>query len=267
MIYIVTASNEKVESYAKLTRANVLAYCRKHGYQFVHVHPLHDAWDKAVSPAWNLVAAIRWTMNLMADGDWLTLLGSDAAIVDMDFDLEKFIEEQAPFKITWANIVEGIQTNGKGPYSNIDILITRDKNGLNDGGMLLRKSAWSLELVERWWNAKGTECEVFTNGTCHWWAEQSYLFYLLQEDGVTGVFRYEGQPDGVFSINDPFFSTKSFKAMPDIDKHVAFIPQNTTNAYPRELFGDEEGCDPVFVVHLPGKTTEERTAYFQKLLI
>ena len=240
MIWLISYDDGNIESYASLTRNNKIEYAERRGYRYLLTQGKNREEPK-LSPPWCLVGTIRQSLGMASEGDWICLTGADSCVVNMDFDLEDLI---ATYSTKWKDP----------PTDHPDLLITRDKCGLNTNGILLRNCEWSRELIERWWMMRGPLYEVVgLDNTHHWWAEQAALVYLLNEPGFTG--RVFPERDGVHGV----------EPMPDVAQRIAFIPQETTNGYDPRIYGDDYK-EPILIAHYPGKQTEERTYFIKRAL-
>jgi FkbM family methyltransferase len=215
-IVFLTADDGQVEEYAVLSRANKEQYCEQYGYTFYHFNPNEPEWEPELSPAWNLVAGIRAAFkcfNPDEDG-WVFLTGADSVIVNEGLDLWDLI---SPFA-----------------EQDADLLFTRDANGLNTGGILVRNNPHGRLFIDEVWDYRGQTLEVAgPDGTKHQWEEQGAFIKVLQE-----------QPNIVKALE---------------------LPQEITNGYEPEIYGSQYMW-PIFVAHYPGKPTPHRVFYMRRAM-
>ncbi len=125
---------------------------------------------------------------------------------------------------------------------NYDLIVSKDKNGLNNNGFFLRNSDWSRTFLEKVWALRSDQLiTVYDNGDGlvsprpyglgHSWFEQAAFIAVLREMGL---------------------------------ERVKLVDQKLINAYPKELYPDCEDGD--FIVHLPGLSNDVRTEYVHKIL-
>jgi hypothetical protein len=216
---VLTADDGNIEAYAALSRSNKLAYCQQHGYHFAFYQLNETPPDVseldwlALSPCWRLVYGIMNELRTRPNNSWIFFSGADAVITDLKFKLDWIVDEWG-----W----------------NCDLLITKDENGLNNNGFLIRVCDWSREYINKIWALRG---QIFSikgpDGHYHQWEEQGAFIKVLEEPGM-------------------------------LDR-VVFIPQEYTNAYPPEVYG-EQYKSPVLMAHFPGKKTAEREYFIKRAL-
>lgn len=210
-IVVLTADDGNIEAYAALTRENKRSYCERHGYTYLHYDTGESLDWTQVNAYWRLIWPILDTIKRMPDGDWLFFSGADACIVNSDITLSSIVDQ----------------------YSHdYDLLITKDMNGLNNNGFLLRACDWSREFIERVWELRGQTFEVKgSDGQMHEWAEQGGMIAVLEQ-------------------------------MPG---HTLLIPQEVVNGYEPEIYGAYYK-PPVFMAHFPGKPTDQRVYFIKRAL-
>lgn len=229
MIHFITASTSDINGYADLTNATKQAYCDKYGHRFryLNLDVPFDAFalyeEYGMNPYWKLVYALIVVSKTADEGDWLCLSGADS-----------FIPENAPDVAGLINALIFFS-----PY----LIISKDPNGLNNSGMLIRNCEWSRILLNQWWamrgEAPGRTYEVYNHGRLHTWFEQAALILLLQDEDLEAY------------------------------RHIKYIDQSIINAYPEELYGkipNGNVTDQSLFVHLPNRTTEQRVEYLQNIL-
>jgi galactosyl transferase GMA12/MNN10 family len=112
----------------EMTWPNKQKYCDKHGYKLFNES---KSLDQKRPPSWS---KIRAAQRLLAEEncDWVFWMDADTVIMNS----EKSIEDLLPL-----------------PESGIDLLLTRQKgNSWNAGAWMIRRSNWSLEFLDHWWN-------------------------------------------------------------------------------------------------------------------
>lgn len=165
MIYLVSADNGKIESYASLSRQSKAQYAIEHPYCVHRWYPIADpCHELGLSPCWGLVWAMWEAFREMREGDWMLFTGADAVIIDQKFDL-----------LAWMN--DHIKPDTWFAY-------TEDINGLNNNGFLLRKCFTARTYLKDIWALRGQTFEINGNR----WEEQGAFTKLLErEDFKDGV--------------------------------------------------------------------------------
>ena len=118
-ICIVTASNADFADIVRITRPVLRAYCQKHGYECAF-----DYFPSLPSPeiVWHRVNAIR---SLLDKYDWVVWMDADALITNPDVDFESLIA------------------------SGSSMIISKDRNGLNDGVWMVKSTEWSRQILDQ----------------------------------------------------------------------------------------------------------------------
>lgn len=210
-ILVLTADDGNIEEYAALTRENKRSYCERHGYTCLHYDTGESLDWTGVNAYWRLIWPILDSLRKMPDGDWLFFSGADACIVNSEITLSSIVDQYS---------------------QDYDLLITKDINGLNNNGFLLRACEWSREFMERVWELRGQTFEIKgPDGQIHKWEEQGAMIAVLEQ-------------------------------MPG---HTLLIPQEVTNGYDPSIYGAYYK-PPVFMAHFPGKRTEERVYFIKRAL-
>jgi galactosyl transferase GMA12/MNN10 family len=123
---------------AMITAPNKAAYCDRHGYKWL---PCTNGFDPGRPTAWSKLLFLR---RYLAHYDWIMWSDVDSLITNPRKRIEPLIR------------------------TNADLLLTRDKVGLNSGSFLIRNCRWAQLFLDEAWEYP---------------AHQSYrLYYDLQTD-------------------------------------------------------------------------------------
>jgi len=116
-----------------ITFPNHAAYAAKHKYTIIDA----SNWiDPSRPPAWSKIQAVKRLLTLPEhyDCDWVMWMDADTLIMDSQVKLESLLPA------------------GR----SIDLILTEDHSfAYSSGVWLIRKSAWSLQFLDDWWNSKG----------------------------------------------------------------------------------------------------------------
>lgn len=117
---IILVYDENRAEIGRLTEGVARAYCTKHGYEFV-------VYNRTFRPdlpvAFSTMEAMAVEMETHPEIDWFMRLDADSIIVDQEFKLHEFLEDQPSF------------------------LGTADHNGLCTGVFWARNSGWAAQLL------------------------------------------------------------------------------------------------------------------------
>ncbi|KAI0513939.1 hypothetical protein KFK09_009971 [Dendrobium nobile] len=110
---------------------NKRAYAARMGYDFVDAH---DLVDPGRPPSWSKIVAVR---SQLPSHDWVFWNDADTVVTNPDISLENILGAvigQADFE------------------TSPDLVVTEDVNGINAGVFFVRRSKWSENFLETWWN-------------------------------------------------------------------------------------------------------------------
>ena len=114
----------------EMTWPNKQHYCAKHGYQLFN-ESAH--LDTSRPPSWSKIRAAHRLLT-EEDCDWVYWMDADTVIMNSEKRIEDFLPT---------------------PETGIDLVIARQKGpSWNAGAWLLRRSPWSLQFLEQWWNMR-----------------------------------------------------------------------------------------------------------------
>lgn len=110
---------------------NKREYAARMGYDFVDAH---DLVDPSRPPSWSKILAVR---SQLPSHDWVFWNDADTVVTNPDISLE--------------NILLGVI--GKADFDTApDLVVTKDVNGINAGVFFIRRSKWSENFLQTWWN-------------------------------------------------------------------------------------------------------------------
>eukprot|EP00208_Stichococcus_sp_RCC1054_P004603 CAMPEP_0206136108 /NCGR_PEP_ID=MMETSP1473-20131121/1342_1 /ASSEMBLY_ACC=CAM_ASM_001109 /TAXON_ID=1461547 /ORGANISM="Stichococcus sp, Strain RCC1054" /LENGTH=303 /DNA_ID=CAMNT_0053528387 /DNA_START=420 /DNA_END=1331 /DNA_ORIENTATION=+ len=110
-----------------LTRDNKVHYAEMHGYTYEDASALVSDERPA---SWSKILAVQ---HYLKDADWVMWLDADTIVTNPEIRLESLLPRSS-----------------SGP----DFIITVDGGGYNAGIWLLRRSQWSQDFLQRWWDMK-----------------------------------------------------------------------------------------------------------------
>jgi mannan polymerase II complex MNN10 subunit len=144
MALVTLAHGEHCERLAQLVNPAKQAYCRRHGYDFVHFDEL---LDPARPPAWSKILAV---LDVLPRYDWVCWHDADTLIWNRDAGLQQFVSE----------------------LDDELLLFQDDPVGLNSGVFFARNSAATFEFFARVYDQ--------TQYTDHFLWEQIAIQHLLE---------------------------------------------------------------------------------------
>jgi SAM-dependent methyltransferase len=197
-VALVTAWDGAMAAVAEVVLPNQERYCRRHGYA-LHAIRMRDGTGCWIKPR-----AVREGFGL---APWVCWMDLDAVVVNPSVTLDILLDTDA------------------------DLVVSADRNGLNNGVLCWRRGPWAWDMLDRWEGHAG-----YYAG--HPNAEQTTLAYLLYREPR--------------------------------DK-VRVVPQRLCNSYRYELYGlgdylagQYQPGD--FVLHLPGLPNERRLEILRDVL-
>ncbi|CAL9752680.1 unnamed protein product [Musa acuminata subsp. burmannicoides] len=110
---------------------NKRAYAEQMGYGYVDAR---DLVDRSRPPNWSKILAVRSQLPLY---DWVFWNDADTVVTNPNTSLESILQaelEHGDFE------------------SSPDLVVTEDFNGVNSGLFFVRRSKWSENFLDAWWN-------------------------------------------------------------------------------------------------------------------
>jgi hypothetical protein len=166
-ICVLTAFDAAYRNLGAHSVPNKQAYCARHGY---HLVVETDGFDLSRPAAWSKMIFVR---RQLAAHEWVFWSDADSLIVNESVRLEEFIDPE------------------------FDMIVTREDIGvgkphINIGVFFMRRSAWSLEFLDRIY----AQTQFIHDGI---WENAAFLHLLEQED---------------------------------LSDHIKIVPQRRFNSYP-----------------------------------
>ncbi|KAJ3026623.1 UNVERIFIED_CONTAM: hypothetical protein HDU68_005358 [Siphonaria sp. JEL0065] len=189
-------------------------YCQKHPGTFHHLQ--QDITAK--NAVWQKVYTAG---ELLEKYDWIWLLDAkDALIMNGDVDLRVLV----------GNLLlqqQQQEEHRKRDFTEIDVIVSLDWNGINAGSFFLRGSEWVKNtFLQSWLEDEGTE---------HRWQEQQVLVWMVEQDRV------------------------------NVTRHLLQVPPDQQCLFNAYLKGPEPLFRPGdFVLHNAGYGVEELYAYVEE---
>ncbi|KAJ0967267.1 hypothetical protein J5N97_024184 [Dioscorea zingiberensis] len=116
---------------AEVVAGNKRAYATRKGYDLIDAG---DLVDPSRPPAWSKILAVR---SRLSSYDWVFWNDADTVVTNPAISLESVI---------WSVI--GHADFDESP----DLILTEDINGVNSGVFFIRRSNWSENFLNIWWN-------------------------------------------------------------------------------------------------------------------
>jgi hypothetical protein len=196
---------------ARLSLENKLQYSHVHAYPLFYYHAALATTSRPAT--WSKIPVLQRYLQVY---HWVLWIDLDAHIMDMHRVLESLIPDPVH-------------------EASIDLVITKDWYGLNNGVFLLRRSEWSRRFLQQTWD--GYHTYNMQDAT---FAEQSVMERVISEMGA----RQEAQ-------------------------HVKYVQRTLINAYsssvnpPQHItlpsnFGRYHYEPGDFILHMPGLHPHER---------
>jgi predicted O-methyltransferase YrrM len=141
------AIGKEYASCVQLAIQNKQAYCQSHGYDF---YCLDHCLDEARPAAWNKILFIQEILK-NNNYQWVFWTDADSLIMNLATPLESFLDER------------------------YNLIITRDKNGVNSGQFFIKSCPWSLALLN----------DVYAHDEFKehpWWENQALVSELAQRE-------------------------------------------------------------------------------------
>ncbi|XP_077241981.1 alpha-1,2-galactosyltransferase gmh3-like [Tasmannia lanceolata] len=110
---------------------NKREYAEKGGYDFIDAS---DLIDISRPPSWSKILAVR---SQLQNYDWVFWNDADTLVTNSSISLER--------------ILQAVVGN-KDFQSSPDLILTEDITGVNAGIFFVRRSQWSLDFLNTWWN-------------------------------------------------------------------------------------------------------------------
>lgn len=115
----------------ELVCGNKRSYAEKMGYDFIDARELVDH-DRP--PNWSKILAVRFYLDSY---HWIFWNDADTVVVNPDISLESILKAA----IGHLDF-----------HASQDVVVTEDINGVNSGVFFVRRSKWSKDFLDRWWN-------------------------------------------------------------------------------------------------------------------
>ncbi|KAM7208444.1 family 34 putative glycosyltransferase [Naviculisporaceae sp. PSN 640] len=156
---ILTVIDEKKYSkgYIETIKENRIQYAEKHGYQVFF--PSAEDYDLKKAPAsWASVVASRHALTKYPETHFVWFLDQNSFIMNPDFRIEQHI--MAPAKIESLMKKDQpvvppdsiIKTFSHLKGSDVDFVVTQDKDGLSVGSFIVRNGEWAEFMLETWFD-------------------------------------------------------------------------------------------------------------------
>lgn len=149
-IAIVQIYDDNIKEYAEYSRLMNAMYAHKHNYTYIAIE--YDLVPVSMSVYYNKILAIMSALKDSRKFEYVLYLDSDAIITNFDYTIESIIER----------------------HLDKDIIIASDENGTNNGVLLFKNTAKSLEFLQRSFSNRS----FFHTDTPE---QNAMLFYLQNE--------------------------------------------------------------------------------------
>ena len=162
-------------------------------------------------PAWGKLAIMSKYLDSEKDYDWVVWTDCDTFFMNHELPLAALFTREVLRTLSghW-----GATNDGRVP----DLIVSEDGNMLNTGFFAMRPTDWNRKFLQY---AFDKEHSVFTD---HPWWEQASMHFLI--DMMRGPFLTSTEDSAIeASVRQPQY---------EFDEHVALVPQEMVNPYPRE---------------------------------
>lgn len=139
-ILTVMFSTSNTLHYSKLAERINEAYCKLHGYGFVH--EVYD--DTRMEPQYEKILLIS---KHIATTKYLVWIDSDACFIDFSKPITDFISESPSSNIIVAGNKFGFDFDG----NPVEYKIGPKQCGINTGVAIFRNTSWTTEFLFSWW--------------------------------------------------------------------------------------------------------------------
>lgn len=233
-IKLLTMNGPSYEPLAAITGPNKIEYCVRHGIEFQSMKFAGDmtCWDRP--RAW-----LR-TLYAMNEGEWLWFMGCDTLITNQPLNIHLLVELGNAYKRRML-----FACDGNGP--NIDVFVMQRCEATMD---FLRRICLHEPLETA--NEQDAWC-IELSGSKDYNAYCDRVGMELRQGGAGA------SPLLVAKLNELFSYDEKI--------HPWILPQCQLNAYPMQCYGrtnDEPGAwhPGDFILHMPGKSLQERLEFF-----
>ena len=240
------------ESLLLLSRENHQLYASLHGYvlyQFEFDSDLVENLESGMNRIdrnkffWKILAV----RNVVEKFKWVLWMDCDAFFMDPARTIDSLIlmyahNSSLPFKPMGTDnelIKQTLNPTKQDHDVQIDLLITVDSTGLNNGVWLMRNSTWSVQFLSKWWNSSILQ-GMGSNHNC---SDQSTMQYeLLYSNFMNGLSSEFGRYWD--SIEGPIWP-----------EQVRVVPQEHLQSFHKETAEaviSREHTQGDFIKHHPG---------------
>ncbi|KAI0479238.1 galactosyl transferase GMA12/MNN10 family-domain-containing protein [Xylariaceae sp. FL0804] len=191
-------------AYLKDIKDNRSQYAAKHGYGTLFAktsdYDLHDA-----PPSWAKVVAMRHAITKYPQAKYIWFLDQDAFIMNPRLKVEDYVMSAAQLDASMLRdhpVVPPdsiIKTFSHLKGSDIDFVLTQDKEGISPGSFIIRNGDWAKFFLDTWFDP----------------LYRSYNFQKAETHALEHIIQWH----------------------PTILSKLAFVPQRTINAYATSDFG------------------------------
>ncbi|SPN96715.1 related to MNN10 Subunit of mannosyltransferase complex [Cephalotrichum gorgonifer] len=186
-----------------------------------YAHEWREGWQK--------VDYLKAAMRKYPDAEWFWWLDITTLVMEPSYTLQdhifnnldahiyRDINEYNPLNITHPFTDEHLSADdlspvGDGLASSVNLVLTQDCAGFNLGSFFLRRTDWSLRLLDVWWDPVAYE-----------------------------------QRHMVWDHNEQDALEQLYTTQPWVRKHTAFLPQRHVNSFPKGACAEKDkGPDPRF---------------------
>ncbi|XP_020248964.1 probable alpha-1,6-mannosyltransferase MNN10 isoform X2 [Asparagus officinalis] len=114
-----------------LVEGNKRSYAERMGYDFLDARSLVD---RSRPPNWSKILAVRHYLDRY---DWVFWNDADTLVTNSNISLESILKAA----IGHLDL-----------HASHDLVVTEDTNGINSGVFFIRRSNWSKDFLDKWWN-------------------------------------------------------------------------------------------------------------------
>jgi hypothetical protein len=158
-IALVTLYTHHVNSYARVSEANVRRYCERHGYAYHVYRGIPEELDAAMNGTWTKTWLLK---RHLPDHEWVIWIDADMIFLNQSRALDEFLAQR-------------------------DVLFVKDiaNWSVNAGLLGFRRTPENLALLERIWRT--IESVQDKSGLYSSGGDQQYVNQVLEAEGLAGA--------------------------------------------------------------------------------
>ena len=233
-----------------LSRENHKLYADLHGYKLYQIESRYDLaakWGMKIEDRNMFFSKILAVRNIISNHKWVMWMDCDAFFMDPERSIDSVIymyshNRTAPLVNTSGGEISLISREIMETLSKpieVELLISVDSTGINNGVWIMRNSDWSIDFLHRWWNSTILQ-GMGANHNC---SDQSTMQHEL-------LYR-----NMMADLNTEFGEAWDLLGAPIWPREVRVVPQEHMQSFHKETAEavvSREWIEGDFVKHHPG---------------